>query len=374
MTHDLDSEVGDRLARASALARQAGVDAVLLTPGADLRYLSGYDAHPSERLTCLLVPAEGDPAFVAPVLESQMAAASPAGALGVAVRGWAETDNPSDIVAGLIGRTPRQILVADRMWAEHVFGLQTALPSATFRGAGHLLAELRMRKSPAEVDALRRAGAAIDAVHAAMGEWLRAGRTEREVGRDVADAILASGHATVEFTIVGSGPNGASPHHALSDRVVEAGDPVVIDIGGAMPDGYCSDSTRTYVVGAEPPAEFVEYYDVLTRGHAAAVSRARPGVAAEDVDAAAREVISDGGFGDHFIHRTGHGIGLEGHEHPYIVAGNSIPLEEGMAFSIEPGIYLAGRHGARIEDIVVCTADGVESMNRTDRAAVVLPG
>ena len=231
--------------------------------------------------------------------------------------------------------------------------------------------ELRMRKTADEVAALARAGAAIDEVHAGVPGWLRAGRTEREVGRDIAEAILATGHTRVDFVIVGSGPNGASPHHELSDRVIEAGDVVVVDIGGTMPDGYCSDETRTYAVG-EPPADFLGSYQVLKRAQQAAVDHVRPGVTCASVDAAARRIIADAGYGDLFVHRTGHGIGLETHEDPYIVAGNDEELEPGMAFSVEPGIYLPGRHGARIEDIVVCGDDGPVLMNHRDRGLVVV--
>nr|WP_275586425.1 M24 family metallopeptidase [Geodermatophilus normandii] len=231
-----------------------------------------------------------------------------------------------------------------------------------------------MVKTPAEVEELALAGAAIDRVHARMGEWLRVGRTEAEVGADIAAAILAEGHVGVDFTIVGSGPNGASPHHELSDRVVEAGDLVVVDIGGETATGYRSDCTRTYAVGGEPDAEVAEWYAVLQEAQDAAVAAVRPGVTAEEVDAVARDRITAAGWGEHFIHRTGHGIGLDTHEAPYIVAGNDLPLESGMAFSVEPGIYLAGRCGARIEDIVVCTDDGVRTLNEGPRELVVLPG
>jgi Xaa-Pro aminopeptidase len=205
-----------------------------------------------------------------------------------------------------------------------------------------------------------------------MHEWLRPGRTEAEVGRDIADAILAEGHSAVNFVIVGSGPNGASPHHQLSDRVIEAGDPVVVDIGGTMPDGYCSDCTRNYIAGGRTPADFAEYHGVLLEAQKASCASVRPGVTAQSVDAAARDVIAAAGYGEMFMHRTGHGIGLEEHEDPYIVAGNDIDLEPGMCFSIEPGIYAAGRHGARIEDIVVVTDDGVERLDTIDRELVVL--
>jgi Xaa-Pro aminopeptidase len=215
---------------------------------------------------------------------------------------------------------------------------------------------------------------AIDRVHARMGEWLRVGRTEAEVGADIAAAILAEGHAAVDFTIVGSGPNGASPHHELSDRRIEAGDLVVVDIGGMTATGYRSDCTRTYVVGGTAPADVADWYAVLQAAQQAATEAVRPGATAESIDAAAREVIAGAGYGAQFFHRTGHGIGLDTHEAPYIVAGNDLPLEPGMAFSVEPGIYFAGRHGARIEDIVVCTDDGVRNLNNVRRELVELPG
>jgi Xaa-Pro aminopeptidase len=295
--------------------------------------------------------------------------------LGLAVRPWAETDDPFALVAELVGAGARaggRLALSNRMWAEQVLRITAAVPGGQLRLAGDVLRELRLHKSAEEVAALRRAGAAIDAVHERMGEWLRPGRTEAAVGRDIAEAIVAAGHATASFTIVGSGPNGASPHHHFSDRVIVAGDPVVIDIGGVMPDGYCSDSTRTYLVGGEPTDEFAAYYEVLRQAQEASVDAVRPGVPAEQVDAAAREPIAAAGYGEFFVHRTGHGIGLEEHEEPWIVAGNTEPLAAGMAFSVEPGIYLPGRHGARIEDIVVCTETGVERLNRTPRELVRL--
>ena len=170
--------------------------------------------------------------------------------------------------------------------------------------------------------------------------------------------------------IVGSGPNAASPHHEVSDRVLLEGDVVVVDIGGTMESGYCSDCTRTYAIG-EPPAEFAAYYGVLQQAQEAACQWARPGVSAESVDATARDIIADAGYGEWFIHRTGHGIGLETHEDPYIVSGNATPLAPGMAFSVEPGIY-PGPHGARIEDIVVCTDDGHERLNNAPRDLIVV--
>jgi Xaa-Pro aminopeptidase len=361
----------DRLARAAKAAAEAGLDALLVTPGPDLRYLTGYDAKPLERLTCLIVRAQGDPVLVVPFLERPAAEAAGVTGIGLSLADWQETDDPIALVASLLPPTLRRYGLDDHMWAEKVLRFRDGLPGEQAL-AGSVLRELRIRKTADEVAALRRAGEAIDRVHARMAEWLRPGRTEREVGRDIADAIVAEGHVRADFVIVGSGPNGASPHHDLSDRVIQPGDAVVVDIGGTTPDGYCSDETRTYAVG-EPDPEFRRYYEVLLRAQIAACEAVRPGVTAQDVDRAARAVIADAGYGEYFVHRTGHGIGLEGHEHPYIVEGNTEPLAEGMAFSIEPGIYLPGRHGARIEDIVVCTAAGGERLNLTDRELVVLP-
>jgi Xaa-Pro aminopeptidase len=367
----------DRLDKAAKAGASKGVDALLLTPGADLRYLTGYDALPLERLTCLVLPATGPAALVVPLLEQPAALASPAGQLGIEIIGWGETEDPYTVVARLLrealGTIPDSVGLGNRMWAEQVLRFRATMPGAVQSLAGEVLRSLRMTKSPAEVEALRGAAQAIDRVHARMGEWLRVGRTEREVGRDIADAIVAEGHKSVNFVIVGSGPNGASPHHDTGDRVIQAGDPVVVDIGGSTEVGYCSDNTRMYVVG-DPPEDFLAYYGVLLAAQIAACEAVRPGATPQSIDAAARDLITDAGYGEYFVHRTGHGIGLEEHEEPYIVVGNEEPLEAGACFSIEPGIYLPGRHGARIEDIVVAVATGVERLNTISRDLVVLPG
>jgi Xaa-Pro aminopeptidase len=368
----------DRVRGVRDLAEQSGVDLLVVTPGSDLRYLCGYHAHALERLTALAVPRRGEPFLVVPRLEAPMVAASPAGGLGLEVHAWDETDDPYRLLAGQaaarLGRAPGRVAVGPRTWAEHALGVQRALGGAPLELGGPLVDPLRMVKSPAEVEELAAAGAAIDRVHARMEEWLRVGRTEAEVGADVAAAILAEGHVGVDFTIVGSGPNGASPHHELSGREIRPGDVVVVDIGGETATGYRSDCTRTYVVGGRPDAETTEWYGVLQAAQAAATAAVRPAVTAEEIDAAARDVITAAGWGEHFIHRTGHGIGLDTHEPPYIVAGNRLPLAPGMAFSVEPGIYLPGRAGARIEDIVVCTDDGVRVLNEGPRELVELPG
>jgi Xaa-Pro aminopeptidase len=361
----------DRLQLARRAAADAGLGALLVSPGADLRYLTGYQAQPLERLTCLVVPAEGEPFLLVPELERPAALASPAGALGIEITGFAETDDAYALIARRLPAGTRLFAVDNHMWAEKLLAFQAAMPGAQTGLAGDVLSVLRMRKSPAEVAALRRAGGAIDRVHRRMGEWLKPGRTEREVAKDIGDAIIDAGHVSADFVIVGSGPNGASPHHEVSDRVIQAGDPVVVDIGGTMPDGYCSDSTRTYAVG-EPPAAFRELYEVLLRAQTAQTEAVRPGITAEELDAVGRDIITAAGYGEHFIHRTGHGIGLETHEEPYIVSGSKRALEPGMAFSVEPGIYLPATFGARIEDIAVCTETGGERLNLTGRDLVVL--
>ena len=373
-----------RLVRAQSAAAQRGLDAVLISPGSDLRWLTGHHPPPLERLTCLVVPSSGRASLVVPALEGPAAQACDAVREGgVHLATWRETDDPFQLVGalleGALGRQPAQVAVSDRMWAAHIEGLRAALGGADWLTAGALLADLRVVKDAAEVQALREAAAAIDRVHAGMGEWLRPGRTEREVGADVGRAITDEGHERVNFVIVGSGPNGASPHASVTDRVLRPGDPVVVDIGGTMPSGYCSDCTRTYVVPAyadapqqaEVDEAFCRMYEVLRRAQQAGLDAVRPGVRAESVDHAARSVIDAAGYGSYFIHRTGHGIGLDEHEEPWIVAGDETLLAPGMAFSVEPGIYLPGRFGARIEDIVVVTDSGVEVLDTADRSLLV---
>jgi Xaa-Pro aminopeptidase len=366
--------LADRIRRAGDVAADHGVDLLLVTPGTDLRYLLDADGASHERLTCLVLPASGHrapPALVVPRLEAPGWAGLPLADLGVEVVTWNDGEDPYLLVSDLAGG-PTRLAVADAMPAKHVFGLREALPEAAQTLAGPIVSELRMRKDTAEVEQLRAAGAAIDRVHARMGEFLKAGRTEAQVGADIAAAIVEEGHTAAAFVIVGSGPNGASPHHDVSDRVIESGDVVVVDIGGPLPSGYYSDSTRTYAVGAEPSARVQEAYAALQDAQERAVAAVRPGVPAELVDAVARARLTDAGLGERFLHRTGHGIGLDVHEDPYIVGGNTTTLAPGMAFSVEPGIYLDGDWGARIEDIVVVTDDGCERLNTRPRDLVVL--
>lgn len=365
-----------RLARARGATYAADLDALLLTPSPDLRYLLGIGGESHERLTCLVVPAEGDPVLVVPALERPGLDGTQVLGLGVEIAEWADGDDPYARVAGVLpksGSAAARVAVGDAMPAAHVLGLRAALPDCAQELASTVLAKLRMRKDSAEIAALDAAGQAIDRVHAQMGEWLRVGRTETQVGADVAAAIVAEGHTAAAFVIVGSGPNGASPHHDLSDRVVRPGDLVVVDIGGPTPEGYFSDCTRTYTMGEPAYPEIADCYAVLQAAQEAAVAAVVPGITAQSVDDAARSPIRDAGFGDRFIHRTGHGIGLEVHEQPYIVAGNDLVLDRGMAFSIEPGIYIPGRWGARIEDIVVVEDHGGRRLNHRPRELAVLP-
>lgn len=360
-----------RLDRARAAASAADTDALLIAPGSDLRYLLGQAGGSFERLTTLVIPADGVPALVVPKLEAPGYGDVPLADLGIELLTWVDGDDAYRLVADHLGK-PGRVAVSDFTPALHVLALRSALGDAEQTLAGPIVRELRMRKDAAEIEALRQAGAAIDRVHARVHEWLRAGRTEAEVGADIAAAIVEEGHTRADFVIVGSGPNGASPHHDVSDRVIERGDMVVVDIGGPIAEGYNSDSTRMYSVGEPRDADVAATYAVLQEAQRAAVASVRPGVTAEQVDAAARDLITEAGFGEFFIHRTGHGIGLDVHEEPYIISGNDLPLEAGMAFSVEPGIYQAGRWGARIEDIVVVTEDGVESLNQRPHELIVL--
>jgi Xaa-Pro aminopeptidase len=357
---------GDRLARVRERMTGLGVDVLLLSTGADLPWLTGYEALETERLTMLVLPRDGDTTLVVPRLE---AARVPAQSQAFSIVAWEETDDPVALVARLAG-APDVAAIGDHTWARFLLDLQRALPRTSFRQASEVTGPLRMVKDRAEVDALRAAARAVDAIAGEMRVRPFGGRTEADVHRELVERMLDAGHDRANFAIVGSGPNGASPHHEASSRVIEAGDVVVCDFGGSMRH-YCSDITRLFVVG-EPTAETLDTYAVLVDAQEQAVRAARVGTPGEEVDATARRIIDDAGFGDRFIHRTGHGIGVETHEEPYIVAGNRTPLEPGNAFSIEPGIYLPGRFGLRLEDIVVATPDGPERLNQAPRDLAVV--
>ncbi len=352
-----------RVDRAREHAAAAGLAGLVATPGADLVYLTGYAPMPLERLTALVLTAGRDPVLVVPELERPGAVASPAGEV-LEIVGWRDGEDPYALVADLLPGEGA-VALSDQTWASHVLRLQRVRPALTFRTVGEALPLLRAVKDPEELEALRRAAHAADAAFADVLGVRFAGRRELDVAAEIAEALRAHGHATVEFTIVGSGPNGASPHHEAGERVIEPGDAVVLDFGGRLA-GYCSDITRTVVVG-EPGSELARVHEVVRAAQQAGVEAVAPGAPCEAVDAAARAVIEEAGYGPAFVHRTGHGIGLDVHEPPDIVAGNPTPLAPGMTFSVEPGVYLAGRFGVRIEDIVAVTPGGVERLNEAPR-------
>jgi len=380
----------ERLAAARDLAREAGFGAILVGVGADMRYLAGYPAMPLERLTMLVIPTAGDWALVAPRLEATPARSCPPAAAGfLPVVPWEEADDPHALVASMVREATSEerrgdesgglrIAVSDDLPARHLLRLQEGAPGARFELASPILGRLRIVKDADEIALLTEAARAADRVVDQIAHGRLVGRTEADVAREVRERLIAEGHDDAHFAIVGSGPNSASPHHEASERVIAAGEPIVLDIGGTI-DGYGSDITRTlWVTGGDPakgPDErFRHLFGVLHGAQAAATRSVRPGVTAEAVDAAARGPIEAEGFGDAFFHRTGHGIGLESHEDPYIIAGNREPLREGMAFSVEPGIYLVGEYGARIEDIVVCGPEGPIALNEAPRELHVVDG
>ena len=378
---------GERIAVAQTRARDSGVAAILVGVGADLRYLSGYPAMPLERLTMLVIPAVGPASLVAPRLEAAPARACPPAAAGhLAVVTWEEGDDAHALVGSLLGLAsddgqaarPRRVAVSDDLPARHLLRLRDRLGEVDLELATPLLAPGRIVKDRDEIELLTLAAHAADRVVAQIAAGPLVGRTEADVSREVRDRLIAEGHETAQFAIVGSGPNSASPHHEASDRVITAGEPIVLDIGGTL-DGYGSDITRTlWVTGGDPangPDErFRHLFNVLHTAQAAATRAVRPGITSDEVDGAARGPIAAEGYGDAFFHRTGHGIGLEGHEEPYIIAGSGEALRPGMAFSVEPGIYLVGTYGARIEDIVVCGPDGPIVLNEAPRELYVVDG
>jgi Xaa-Pro aminopeptidase len=354
-------KLAERMRRATEEAARQDFAAIVVGPSPDLMYLSGYGPMPLPRPTLLVLRPDGDPMLLVPELERALAAASSAGDAAELV-GWLDGDDPYEAAARLLPADGR-VAAGDRLWAVHLMGLQRAVPGVAFASAMPVIGRLRAVKDEDELAALRRAGRAADETFRQICARPFEGRREEEVAAELAEMLVANGHARADFTIVGSGPNGASPHHEPGVRTILPGDAVVLDFGGEL-GGYFSDTTRTVVVGEEP-AGFREVYDLVAEAQEAAFQRAAPGVPAEELDRAARDVIEAGGYGERFIHRTGHGIGLEVHEPPYLVRGNDLPLEPGMTFSIEPGIYLEGRFGVRIEDIVAITTDGAERLNRS---------
>jgi Xaa-Pro aminopeptidase len=357
-----------RLVRAAEEAGRQGFAALVVAPSPDLRYLIGYEPMPLERLTALILRPGGEPVLLVPELERPLAAGAPAGDL-LAIEGWIDGEDPYALAARVLPDAGR-VAVGDRLWASHLLGLQVARPDVAFAPGSRVMGRLRAVKDADELDALRHAGRAADETFRQIVELPFVGRREEEVAADLARLLVEHGHRTAEFTIVASGPNAASPHHEPGSRTIVPRDTVVMDFGGELA-GYYSDTTRTVAV-VEPTDELEQVFAVVRDAQAAGVDAVRPGVTTDSIDAAARDVIEAAGYGERFIHRTGHGIGLEVHEPPYLVAGDATVLEPGVTFSVEPGIYLPGRLGVRIEDIVAVTGDGVERLNRSSRDLVVV--
>ncbi|MFI9394127.1 M24 family metallopeptidase [Streptomyces bauhiniae] len=357
-----------RMARAAGAAAEAGLGGLLVAPGPDLVWLTGYAPPVTERLTLLVLVPGREPVLVVPALEAPDAERA-AGASALTLLKWTDGEDPHSLTAELLD--PKGgVGVSDNAWALHLLALQRVLPDLSCAALTDALPMLRAVKDAAELELLAAAGAAADAAFEEIRELPFAGRREDEVGRDLADLLRRFGHSQVDFTIVGSGPNGANPHHEVGERVIQRGDMVVLDFGG-LKDGYGSDTTRTVHVG-EPTEEERRVHDVVRAAQEAGFRAVRPGATCQDVDRAARAVIEDAGYGPYFIHRTGHGIGVTTHEPPYMIEGEEQPLVPGMCFSIEPGIYLPGRFGVRIEDIVTVTEDGGRRLNNTTREMVVV--
>ncbi|MFE5871125.1 aminopeptidase P family protein [Streptomyces roseifaciens] len=357
-----------RLERAAVAAADSGLAGLIVTPGPDLDWLTGYRPPVTERLTALLLAPGTRPRLLVPALERPDAERAPA-ASSLSVTGWSDGQDPYAALAPLLDPQGRYG-VSDNAWALHVLALQRACPGVSYGAFTEVMPMLRAVKDAYEVERLAAAGAAADAAYEQVVGLRFAGRREREVAADLARLLREHGHSQVDFTIVGSGPNGANPHHDAGDRVIELGDMVVMDFGG-LKDGYGSDTTRTVHVG-EPTAEERKVHDVVREAQQAAFEAVRPGVACQEIDRVARQVIRGAGYGEYFIHRTGHGIGVTTHEPPYLVEGEHLPLVPGMCFSIEPGIYLPGRFGVRIEDIVVCTDSGGRRLNNTSHGMRVV--
>lgn len=359
----------DRMARAVRQAGEAGLTGLLVAPGPDLTWLTGYTpTAETERLTLLVLAPERDPVLVVPTLEAPDAERAP-GAPALTLRDWTDGKDPYAATADLLDPSGRYG-ISDNTWALHLLGLQRALPGTSYASLTEALPMLRAVKDPAELELLAAAGAAADAAFEEIRTVPFAGRRESDVAADLAALLLRYGHSRVDFTIVAAGPNGANPHHEAGDRVIEHGDMVVLDFGG-LKDGYGSDTSRTVHVG-EPTDEERRVHDLVRAAQEAGFRAVRPGAACQDVDRAARAVIADAGHGEHFVHRTGHGIGVTTHEPPYMVEGEERPLVPGMCFSVEPGVYLPGRFGVRIEDIVAVTGDGGRRLNNTVRDMVIV--
>lgn len=358
-----------RQQRSAQAARDAGLAGLLLTPGPDLLYLTGYaPVAITERITMLVLPVDGEPTMIVPKLERPDAENAP-GVSTLQLLDWTDGSDPYEATAKLLDGSGRYA-VSDSAWAMHLLGLQDRLAKSSYVSMTTALPMLRAIKDADEVGRLAAAGAAADQAYGEILQVRFAGRSETDVGADLAELLRQFGHSQVDFTVVGSGPNGANPHHEIGDRIIEDGDMVVLDFGG-LKHGYGSDTTRTVHVG-EPSEEEQEVHDIVRLAQQAGFEAVQPGIECQEIDRVPRAVITEAGYGDYFIHRTGHGIGLTTHEPPYMVEGETHLLQPGMCFSIEPGIYLPGRFGVRIEDIVTVTPNSGRRLNETPHEMAIV--
>ncbi len=353
----------ERCRQAQEIMTEAGVDYLFIGPGADMHYLIGTPGMPNERMMLLVVPRQGEPAMIVPALEKL---ATSKYATFFELLDWRDGEGPQARLTQLLGQSTGATVhgaVDDHLYSMFLLDLQAVLPGANWSRASQVLKKLRITKSTQEIALMKEAAAIADRAFSDLVKLPFSGRSEQQIMGEVNRLLLAHGHKEMLFCIVGSGPNGAQPHHHTGDRIIQPGDAVILDFGGSF-GGYCSDMTRTVLVeGGQPDPDFERVYQAVNEARAAGHRQARPGVSCESVDSAARQVISEAGYGEFFVHRTGHGIGMEVHEEPYIVSGNDLLLEPGMAFSIEPGIYLPGRFGVRIEDIAIVTESSEENIN-----------
>jgi Xaa-Pro aminopeptidase len=367
---DRSSVYQSRISRARDLMRDEGLDMLFIGPSSDFQYFTGHPTRTSERLTALLIPYEGKPTIVVPRLEFPLVEY-----LGDAYdyEVWEETESPIERVVGRVRSTGGEaIAINDQIWGGFLVQLQHELPNRSYHRGASVLKQLRSVKDPFELDLLKEASRRTDEAWETFVKNVKViGRTEEEVCEDLKGALADHGMPNVAFCIVASGPNGASPHHHTADRRIEAGDPIVMDFGG-IHEGYFSDVTRTPVAGYVPEDDFTTAYNIVLEAQQAAFERVAPGVECQEIDRTARKVITDKGYGEYFIHRLGHGIGMTGHEDPYLVEGNDELLQEGMVVSDEPGIYIPGKWGIRIEDTVAVTASGGERYNHVSRDITIL--
>lgn len=358
-----------RMVRAVESAAEAGLSGLLVAPGPDLVHLTGYrPTAATERLTVLVLAAGREPVLVVPALEAPDAERA-VGAPALTLLDWTDGKDPYAVTAPLLASDGR-FGISDNTWAMHLLGLQQLLPDTSYASLTEVLPMLRAVKDARELERLTAAGAAADATYEEILKVRFSGRSETDVAADLSALLKHFGHSQVDFTVVGSGPNGANPHHEAGERVIEQGDMVVLDFGGLKHE-YGSDTSRTVHVG-EPTAEEQRVHDIVREAQEAGCRAVRPGVSCQEIDRAARAVITEFGYGERFIHRTGHGIGVTTHEPPYMIEGEEQPLVPGMCFSVEPGVYLPGRFGVRIEDIVTVTEDGGRRLNTTARELAIV--